>query len=91
MTVFDNFKTKNIDELAEWLNEYGMQDFAPWDNWFDSEYCCRCEAVEVHDADYHLCHDYGWCEINGKCIFFQDMDETPWGKQIVKMWLESEV
>jgi hypothetical protein len=90
MTVFDNFKTKNIDELAEWLSEYGMQDFAPWDNWFDSEYCSKCDTIIKTDGIYKT--EYTWCEANcNKCRFFQDMNEVPWGKQIVKMWLESEV
>lgn len=91
MTIFESIKSKNIDELAEWLNEHGKQDFAPWDNWFDNKYCRRCEAEEVHDVDRDFYDDYGWCEMAGKCKFFQDMDEIPWGKQIVKMWLESEV
>lgn len=90
MTVFDSFKSKNIDELAEWLNEYGIQDFSPWYNWFDSKYCCKCEPEEVYEVDHDFSHNYAWCEVCGNCKFFQDMDEVPWGKQIVKMWLESE-
>ena len=91
MTVFENIKSKNIDGFAEWLNEHGKQDCALWDNWFDNQYCSRCNAEEVYDVDRDFYNDYAWCEISGKCKFFQDMDEVPWGKQIVKMWLESEL
>lgn len=94
MTVFENIKSKNIDGFAEWLNEHGKQDYAPWDIWFDKLYCDKCEPIVKHDPNYDnngLEHEYCWCELHdGKCKFFQDMDEAPWGKQIVKMWLESE-
>lgn len=86
MTVFESIKCKNIDELAEWLDEYGIQDFSPWSNWFDRNFCKNCEIIDKGDI-----FEYSWCELNdGKCKFFQDMDEAPWGKQIVRMWLESE-
>ena len=38
MTVFESFKTKNIDELAEWLSEHCMFDTAPWWNFWDENY-----------------------------------------------------
>lgn len=33
--VFDRFKSMNIDELAEWLDKYGMFENSPWMLWFD--------------------------------------------------------
>ena len=34
--------------------------------------------------------EFAWCELNGKCKFFKDMDDIPDVKQIIKMWLESD-
>ena len=43
--VFDKFKSMNIDELAEWLDKYGMFDNSPWMSWFDQKYCKGCEDI----------------------------------------------
>ena len=83
MRVFDIIKSKNIDELAEWLDKCGVQDYSPWVNWFDCNYCNKCEPIA---GEYGS--DYGWCEVNGKCRFFQNLDEPPYGKELVKLWLE---
>ena len=86
MRNFDIIKSKNIDELAEWLDMYGMQDFSPWIDWFDENYCSKCETVS---GEYGT--KYSWCEINDdRCRFFQNMDEVPHGKELVKIWLENE-
>lgn len=91
MTVFENMKAKNIDELAEWLDEYGATDGSPWHDWFENKYCNHCEPIFVKGDDFYRDMEYGWCELNcDKCKFFQDMKEIPWGKQLIKMWLESE-
>ena len=85
MTVFEKFKSKNIDELAEWLDEYCMFDDAPWIHWWDKNYCNNCDGI------WDDINCYAWCELNDdKCKFFQDMDYMPDNKQIIKMWLESE-
>ena len=39
MRVFDEFQSKNIDELTEWLDKYAMFDISPWNKWFDKNYC----------------------------------------------------
>ena len=92
MTVFENMKSKNVDELAEWLDKYCMFDGSPWYAWFDRKYCKHCEPIIIEGNDeFHRDMEYGWCELNGdKCKFFQDMKEVPWGRQLIKMWLESE-
>lgn len=84
MTVYESFKSKSIDELAEWLDKHVIDD-SPWIGWFDRKYCNKCDAVHYEDDDY------SWCELNGKCRFFQDMPNIPDNKQIIKMWLEREI
>lgn len=93
MTVFDNFKNKNIDELAEWLSEYGSYDQALYWRWWDKNYCDKCEGVMLkrEDGGYDHESEYAWCELNHKCKFFQEKNEIPSSKEIIKMWLLSEV
>lgn len=79
----DEFKF-NIDEFVDFLNKYVPIDNAPWTEWFDKEYCQKCES-EVKDG-----HEYGWCELHENCRFFQDMNKQPTEKQVIKMWLENE-
>lgn len=92
MTIFENyFKNKSIDEIAEWFDEYGTYDGAPHIRFWDENYCKKCELVEAYVAEFGDMYDCAWCELNGnKCRFFQEMDEMPSNKQIIKMWLESE-
>jgi hypothetical protein len=35
--------------------------------------------------------EFAWCEINDKCIAFPELGEMPSDKEIIKLWLESEV
>ena len=90
MSNFENLKSMDIDKLAEWLDTNTQWDGSPWCDWFDETYCknCPAEVIEVESDWRHEC-ECGWCEINGKCRFFQDMDDVPGSKEIVKMWLES--
>ena len=84
MTVFELFKSKSIDELVDWLDENCTPDFSPWMNWWDDNCCKKCDGVFQDGLEY------GWCELHGKCKFFQDMNDIPDNKQMIKMWLESE-
>ena len=91
MTVFDNFKNKNIDELAEWLAKYCSFDQAPYWNWWDRNYCNKCESETAYLFSKTYESECAWCELNHKCKFFQELDDIPDSKQIIKMWLLSEV
>ena len=91
MTRFEELKNMNIDALAEWLDKYGRYGDAPWDKWFDESYCQKCESVRVFVPYLNGEHECGYCEANNKCRYFMEMDELPDSKDVVKMWLESEV
>jgi hypothetical protein len=91
MTVFDNIKSKNIDELATWLDENCEYDGTLWCKWWDEHYCQNCESITAFVPYLNGEYECAYCEANGKCRFFQEMDHVPSGKEIVKMWLESEV
>ena len=91
MKLIDKFKSKNIDELAAWLDKYCYFEYAPWINWREDNYCNNCpsEIGKYEDSDREM--EFAWCELNDKCKFFSDMDSTPDSKQVIKMWLESEI
>ena len=92
MKVFDEIKSKDIDEFAEWLDkECGWFEGAPWSEYFDNTYCKNCEGVKVYAEYLNRDVEYGWCELYGKCKFFENLDKVPDNKQMIKMWLELEV
>lgn len=102
MTNFEEINSKNIDEFAEWLDKHGIYDGSDWDKWFNKNYCQKCEAIIMPREEY--ARIVGWsysgyrgniecayCEVNGKCRYFQDMDKIPNNIEVIKMWLETEV
>lgn len=91
MAQFEKLQSMDIEELAEWLDKYGQFDGSPWMKWFDELYCKNCESIMCHYLDNEYEFPCSWCEINDKCRFFPEMDEAPDNKEIIKMWLESEV
>lgn len=83
VTVFEDLKSKNIDEFAEWFEENCLHDGDPCIRWFDKTYCKNCKAVTKDGQEY------AYCELNGNCKYFKDMNEVPNNKQTIKLWLES--
>lgn len=90
MKVFDKIKSKNISELADWLDKYCMTDNSPWIDWFDNNYCNKCESEIVYVEKLNQKLECSWCELNDKCRYFQELDEVPDCKKVIEMWLESE-
>lgn len=92
MTVFDNIKNKNIDEIVEWLDKYCYSDLALWWIWWDKNYCNKCELIKTETNNFFgYTKECAYCELNNNCKFFKEMDDIPSSKQVIKMWLESEV
>lgn len=94
MTNFEKIKNMTLDEFAEWLDKYGNFDKAPWTEWFSRNYCenCPSEKVKVKWSDTNESEEeVGWCELEHKCKFFQDMDEVPDNLKTIKMWLEQKI
>ena len=93
MNNFEKLQSMSIEELAEWLGANGMWDNSPWSKWFDSTYCKQCEPVKAAVEDYfgkRECN-FAWCELEHKCRYFAEHKDVPDSREIVKMWLESEV
>lgn len=91
MTRFEYFKNMGIDTFSEWLDEHGQFDDSPWMMDFDRKYCQNCEPIMCHYEDSEREFPCSYCEVHEKCKFFPDMIEAPGNKEIIKMWLESEV
>lgn len=85
MTVFESLKSMNIDEFADWFEKNCLHDDDPCIKWWDKTYCQNCKPV-IKDGQ-----EYAHCELNEQCKYFRYMNEVPDNKQVVKLWLESEV
>jgi len=106
MTNLEKIKNMDLDQLAEWLDKHGMFDHSPWNDWWDKNYCSKCEPIECHYADAKeklgiepYFHDdtveCAYCELADesgitRCRFFPDMNDVPNNVEVIKMWLEKE-
>ena len=90
MTVFDSIKNKNIDEIADWIDEHSAFDDVYW-RWWNENYCDKCEPIKTESTNFFgYSSECAYCELNNNCRFFKDMKEIPNRRQVIKMWLESE-
>lgn len=90
MNNFEKLKSMSVDELAEWLDKNGIIDNSPWMEDFNKKYCNNCESVMCKYEDGNREFPCSYCEIYDKCKFFNELNEVPNNKEIIKMWLESE-
>lgn len=84
-----NFKDK--ENIINFLIDLHNYDFGPWTEWFDKKYCSKCEMIksrvkELGDRE----HDVAFCELNGKCKFFEELGRLLEEKDVIEMWLESD-
>lgn len=91
MTNFERLRAMDIDQFAEWLDEHGQFDNSQWVSWFDYKYCKKCPAVMCKYEEGKREFPCAWCEIYGKCKFFQEKNEMLDNKEIIRLWLKSEV
>lgn len=93
MNNFEKLKSMSIKELVELLDDnFGFIADAPWDRLFSEKYCKNCEPIMCHYEGSTHEFPCAWCELNDdKCKFFPKMDKVPNNKEIIKMWLETEV
>ena len=95
--IYEKFKSMTIAEMANWIDKNGQFDGSPWLKWFDQEYCQKCEPVECTYSEakeklgitpfYDDTVECSYCEVYGKCRYFEDHKEVPDNKEIIKMWL----
>lgn len=102
MSNLEHLQSMSIDELAAWLDKYGSFDDSPWSNWFSKKYCDNCESVKCKYEDtenvlgftpdlfgfYNGDCDCAYCEVEKKCRFFSDLEDTPSNLETIKMWLQ---
>lgn len=100
MNNFEKIKQMPLEEFAEWLDEHGMFDNTPWINWFNKNYCNKCDSiiVKAENAEevlgikpfYNEEYECAYCEVYNKCRYFAHLEQEPSIQEIIKMWLEAE-
>ena len=91
MTQFENFKSMTLEELADWLDQYGIFEGSPWMQWWAETFCDNCEPIEGTYPDSNRTIEFSWCELEHKCRFFQNMDDAPNNKDIIRLWLKTTI
>ena len=101
MTNFNHIQAMNVEELAEWLDENGQFDTAPWTFWFNNKYCANCESIKIEYKEakeklglnvffYGPTTECAYCECNDHCRFFPNIEGIPGNKEVIEMWLKEE-
>lgn len=101
MTNIKQLQSMTLEELVDWLDKYGSYDDSPWTNWFNDNYCSKCESVECPCEEsleklgieplYDDSVECAYCELAKNCRFFPELKDTPDNKEVIRMWLTSEV
>lgn len=91
MTKFEQIKPDTIDKMVEFLDKYGAFDGSPWMLWFDRAYCRNCDDIMCRYEGGTREFGCAFCELNDYCKYFPEYGEKLENKQIIKLWLESEV
>lgn len=93
MNNYERIRNMSIDDLAEFLDERWSHDNDPSIEWWNRKYCGHCEPVmkHVNFSGRETEMDFAWCEVNGKCKYFPELEEYPNTKQMMKLWLEEEI
>ena len=91
MTNFEKLKSMNEKEISEFLDSIVSIDDNPWVVWFYKKYCDNCETIRLKTLDPNARYDYAYCELNENCRYFKNKDDIPDNKEMIELWLESEV
>lgn len=102
MTNFKRLQTMTVDQLADWLDENGMFDGSPWNDWFNKSFCEKCEPIELNYEDSKtilgieplscdLTSECAYCECHDHCRFFPEIKDMPDNRKVIEMWLIEEV
>ena len=72
MTNFAKFKIITVDELADFLDEFGQFDGSPWTEWFGRNYCDKCvnelACPAISKIDGKITIDEAQCDGCNVCI-----------------------
>ena len=92
MTNFEWIKSLSPEQLAEWLeNEVTFTDEAPWNKWFNEQYCKKCppEKGMIDFGHGPEEEEFAFCELgpDKKCRYFDHILDC---EEICKLWLDKD-
>ena len=91
MKNYEQIKQMDCEQFSDWLEEYGQYDGSPWSRWFDKNYCKNCEDIECVIVETGTKISCVYCEVYSRCKFFLEKDSDLETREIINLWLESEV
>ena len=91
MNIYEKIKKMNIEKLTNRIDKYGQFDDSPWIKKKKKTYCKNCESIKSRSKQYNTETSYAYCELHDNCKFFPDIEYIPDNKDIIRMWLESEM
>lgn len=100
MTNFEKITIEmDMDDLTDLFNSIDSIENAPWNKWFIKNYCNseKCPAIPCKYDDTDITYECSYCELNrkkngeGECCFFPDKSILGSDRDVIKLWLESDV
>jgi hypothetical protein len=97
MTLYEKLIGLNKEDLAKEIHEMWRENREePWTEWFCERYCTCCAPVyeknpftgEDYQDDAYLC---SYCELNGRCRHFPELNEVPSDEKMILIWLSQQV
>lgn len=94
MTNYEKIKSMSEEELANFLVRYTE---APWMDWWDKNYCSKCETVRLTQEEsqkylgikpFREIIEAGYCEVHDRCRYFVELDHCVTNKEIIELWLK---
>lgn len=99
MTNFEKITVEmDMDDLTDFLNSIDCIENAPWNKWFNENYCNseKCPTITCKYDDTDRTCKCSYCELmkkkngEGECCFFTDKDILGSSRDVVKLWLKNE-
>lgn len=90
MKNIELLQSMSVEELTAWLDKHGQFENSPWMKWFDKNYCEECEVEIAYVPEFDREVKCSWCELHGKCKYFQEMEDVIDGKKIIEAWLKAD-
>jgi hypothetical protein len=91
MTNFEKIKSLSVEGLSGWLDVIISKNIRPWKDWFNKEYCDKCEPEYIFHEWGGVDFPISFCEQEGYCKFFPYSGTAIETRDIIEMWLNREV
>ena len=90
MTNREWLQSADLDTLVNFLHSIDSFEDSPYIESWDNKYCSQCESIICTYANSDRKIPCSFCELEGYCKFFPDLDHIPDYADMIRLWLAEE-